>query len=326
MAGEGTTRRILLTRLGLLGALGGAAFLLRDRVPWPPLRPRFANGRSTPWLPLPSRAGLVEIDVAVNGAPLRAVVDTGAQFSAIDRATAARLGLPRVLVAPMLAYGVTGGPTLTHSVRLDLAMPGLRVDGVHAAALGLAAIAQVTARDFQLLIGRDVLNEAVFELDFVRSRVRFGAPGELFRPGAGRTIPIVRRHGAPMVDVRLDGHPLRLLLDTGASGSVALTEDAARAAGLLAPGRQVREARSVGLGGLSLDRVVRARSLRVGAIDARAADVQIYAPGAHAPTPTGLLGAGFLRQFHTVVDLPGDRVQVRAADLLLVPHPSEQSR
>ncbi|MCW5760419.1 MAG: aspartyl protease family protein, partial [Phenylobacterium sp.] len=271
-----TTRRALLTRLGLLAAAGGAVFLLRDRIPWPPLTPRFADGKPTPWLPLPPR-GLAEIDVTVNGTPLRAVVDTGAQFSAIDRATAQRLNLPRTLAAPILAYGVTGRPTLTHTVGLDLALPGLRVDGIHAAALDLAAIARVTARDFQLLIGRDVLNEVVFELDFVRSRARFGAPGQLIRPGAASTIPIVRRHGAPLVEVKLDGHPLQLLLDTGASGSIALTEDAARAAGLLAPGRAVREARSVGLGGLSLDRVVRARTLQIGAIDARAADIQIYA-------------------------------------------------
>jgi predicted aspartyl protease len=321
-----TTRRALLTRLGLLAAAGGAVFLLRDRIPWPPLRPRFAGGRPTPWLPLPPRGGLAEIDVAVNGTPLRAVVDTGAQFSAIDRATAERLNLPRTVAAPILAYGVTGSPTLTHTVNLDLALPGLQVDGIHAAALDLAAIAQATDRDFQLLIGRDVLDEVVFEIDFPRSRARFAPAGRLVRPGSAFVIPIVRRGGAPMVEVKLDGHPLHLLLDTGASGSIALTEDAAREAGLLAPGRPVREARSVGLGGLSLDRVVRSRTLSVGPIDARAADIQIYAPGAHAPAPTGLLGAGFLRQFHTVVDLPADRFHIYVTDLLVVPPPSEQSR
>lgn len=322
MARAGTTRRALLTRLGLLAAAGGAVVLLRDRIPWPPLRPRFANGRPTPWLPLPPRAGLVEVDVRVNGAPLRAVVDTGAQFSAIDRETAERLGLPRTFTAPMLAYGVTGRPQLTHTVSLDLAIPGLTVSGIHAAALDLATIARATARDFRLLIGRDLLDELVFEADFPRSRARFAPAGHgIVRPGSAFVIPIARRGGAPMVPVTIDGHALHLLLDTGASGSIALTEDAAREAGLLAPGRPVREARSVGLGGLSLDRVVRSSAVSVGAIAARAADIQIYAPGAHAPAPTGLLGAGFLHSFHTVVDLPADRVYLFVGDLMVVPPP-----
>jgi hypothetical protein len=77
----------------------------------------------------------------------------------------------------------------------------------------------------------------------------------------------------------------------------------------------------VGLGGLSLDRVVRAQAVRVGAMDARASDIQIYAPGAHAPAPTGLLGAGFLRQFRAVVDLPADRLHLYAAGLMVVPPP-----
>ena len=321
-----TTRRGLLVRLGLLATAGGALFLVRDRLPWPPLEPHFANGRDTPWQPLPERGGLIEIPVTVNGTQIRAVVDSGAQFSAIDRALADRLALPRTVAAPILAYGVSGAPSLTHTVRLDLALPGLAIPGLRAAALDLAAISDATGRNFQLLIGRDVLRRLVVEADFPRGRARF-LTREAHRPARDAMIvPLRSKGGAPMVSVQIeDAAPLDVLVDTGASGVLALSAEAARNAGLLAPGREVSSAHSVSLGGLSLDRLVAARTVRVAGMTLHDADVQIYTPTANAPAPSGLLGTGLFRQFRMALDLGGDRLVLVRPGLIIVPMP-EPSR
>lgn len=326
MAGMGTSRRALLVRLGLLATTGGALFMVRDRLPWPPLRPRFADGRQTPWLPLPEHGGLIDIAATVNGAPIRAVVDSGAQFSAIDRGLAERLGLQRTVAAPILAYGVSGGPSLTHTVHLDLAVAGLSAPGLRAAALGLAAISSAAGRDFQLLIGRDVLRQVVLEADFPRARARFLAR-EAFRPSRDALhIPLRRKNGAPMVPVQIENaSPIDVLVDTGASGLLALSQEAARQTGLLAPGRRVDSAHSVSLGGLSLNRMVRARSIRVGGLTLRDAEVQVYAPAANAPAPSGLLGAGLFHRYRIALDLGGDRLFLTRSGLLVVPM-SELSR
>lgn len=321
-----TTRRGLLVRLGLLATAGGALFLVRDRLPWPPLEPRFANGRDTPWLPLPERGGLIEIAVAVNGAPTRAVVDSGAQFSAIDRTLAERLDLPRTLAAPILAYGVSGGPSLSHTVRLNLGLPGLAIPRLRAAVLDLAAISGATGRDFQLLIGRDVLRHLVVEADFPRARARF-LTREAFRPPRdAMLIPLRNKGGAPMVSVQIEAAPaLDVLVDTGASGVLALSAGAATRAGLLAPGRPVSSAHSVSLGGLSLDRLVTASTVRVAGMTLHQADVQIYTPAANAPAPSGLLGTGLFRKFRMSLDLGGDRLVLVRPGLIVVPMP-EPSR
>lgn len=321
-----TTRRGLLMRLGLLATAGGALFMVRDRLPWPPLEPHFPNGRDTPWLPLPERGGLIEIAVAVNGAPVRAVVDSGAQFSAIDRTLAETLALPRTLAAPILAYGVSGGPSLSHTVRLDLSLPGLSIPSLRAAALDLAAVSGATGRDFQLLIGRDVLRHLVVEADFPRARARF-LTREAFRPARDATlIPLRTKSGAPVVSVQVESaRPLDVLVDTGASGVLALSAGAATEAGLLAPGRPVSSAHSVSLGGLSLDRLVTASTVRVGGMTLHQADVQIYTPAANAPAPSGLLGTGLFRQFRMSLDLGGHRLLLVRPGLIVVPMP-EPSR
>ncbi len=316
------SRRALVSRLGLLAAGGAALYMIRDRIPWPPPRIAFAKGEASPWMPLPRNARLIEIDGEAAGHPIRIVVDSGAQFSAIDRALAERLGLPQAMTLPMLAYGVSGEPSLTHTVRFDLALPGLSVQGMRAAVLDIAALSSATGRAFQMLLGRDVLRELVLDADYPRDRVRFHRPAAFRPPPDAREVPLKLVRGAPMVEVQVEqAAPIEVLVDTGATGLLALSANAAREAGLLAPGREVREAHSVSLGGVSIDQMVRAAAIQVAGVTLRGVDVQIYSPSARGPIPQGLLGSGLFRRYRLALDLQGGRLFLIPAAALLVREP-----
>jgi predicted aspartyl protease len=113
--------------------------------------------------------------------------------------------------------------------------------------------------------------------------------------------------GGLMVPVRIEGGaPVEVLLDTGATGGLALSQATARAAGLL-DGRPLRTGQSVTLGGVSQDGMVRARQVDFAGHLIRDLEVQIYQPPANAPVPNGLLGLGVLERFHLALDLPGAR-------------------
>ena len=317
-----TTRRALLTRAALLASGAAGVWLVRDRLPWPPPDMRLTNGRDTPWMAMSPGGGLIDLAVAVNGVPIRAIVDSGAQMTAVDGGLAHRLGLRRPLTAPMLAFGVSGKPDLTHSVTLDLAMPGLSVRGLHAAALDLAGVSALSGRDFQMLIGRDLLRHLVVEADFPGARVRFLSTGAYQPSRNGIDLPLRRRGGAPVVAVKIeDADPVDVLVDTGSSRLLALSEAAARKAGLLSPGRTQGAAHSVNLGGFSLNRIVTARSVRIGILDLPAVDIQIYRPAFGAGGPEGLLGAGLFRQFRMGLDLGGKRLVLLRPPLRVVPTP-----
>lgn len=310
-----TTRR---TFLSLTAAGAAGLWLARDRLPWTGPAVRLAAG-GTPWLPIPNRDGLIEIDVQVGGAPLRALVDSGAQMSAIDRVAAERLGLPPRIAAPVMAYGVTGAPTLAHTVTLDLTLPGLAVPSLPAAALALDAIVQAADRDFQLILGRDVLRSVVLEADFLRDRMRFLPLDQRRRPRDALLIPLASIGGAPTVAVQVEAAaPVQVLVDTGSSGVLALSERAARQVGLLRPGRRIETAPSLGLGGLSLDRRVMADSLRLGGVTLRDVPVHIYPDRRGRGALEGLLGAGLLRRFHVTLDLARDRLLLTRPGLAIV--------
>lgn len=125
-----------------------------------------------------------------------------------------------------------------------------------------------------------------------------------------------------MTPVQVEGSAaIDVLVDTGATGTLALSTEAARNAGLLAPGRTVSRARSVSLGGVSLDRMVRARTVEAAGLTLRSVDVQVYAPSARGPIPQGLLGTGLLRRHRVALDLDGGRLLLIPAGPTLVREP-----
>ena len=298
----GYTRRTLLRQLALLGAGLGAAWWVREHYLVPRPEVVFPGAPATGWVALPDPSGLIEMTAIVAGIPLRVVVDSGAQFSVIDRALAARLGLKETPL-PMLAFGVSGRPSVTHTVALDLSLAGLAIRGLRAATLELLSLSGAIRRPFAMLIGRDVLQAVTADIDWPNGRVRFVAPGA-YRPQSGAQVaPTHSRSGALMTPVAIEGRaPVDVMVDTGATSEIALSEETARSLGLLA-GRPVTTGASVSLGGFSRDRVVHAHAVEFAGRRLDDVEVQVFTPSVHGPMPAGLLGVGILKHFRVGLDL-----------------------
>lgn len=308
MSRSGPNRRSLLAQLIALG-VGAAGFLVvRNHVAWPTPLVTFAQGRWSGWLPLPLRGGLIELSARVRNAPLRAVVDSGAQYSAIDATLAERLALPAATPIPIVAFGVSGAPSLTGAVKLDAELGAFRLSGLRAATLNLQPLSALTRQPFSMLLGRDFLRAVTLEADFPRGRAAFYDPAAWTPPAEAAPVAARSQAGALMVMVAVeDASPVEVMLDTGATGALALSEDTARAAGLL-DGRPIRHGRSITLGGVGEDGMVTADRIVFAGRALEDVEVQVYRPAANAPIPAGLLGLGVLRRFHLALDLAGGRL------------------
>jgi len=300
---HGYTRRVFARQLAVLAAGLGAAWWVRERYLYPkPVVEFLGGGRQTPWIPLPDPAGLVELTAHLAGIPIPVVVDSGAQFSAIDRNFAARLGLKETPL-PLLAFGVSGEPSLTHTVALDLAIGDMQVRGMRAATLELLSLSGAVHRPFAMLIGRDVLRAITLDIDWPAGRVRLVAPEAFSPPPGARVASAHSRGGALMTPISLEGSaPVEVMVDTGATSEIALSAKTAEALGLLA-GRPVRAGRSVSLGGLGEDRIVAASRVEFAGRTLSDVEVQVFTPSVQGPLPAGLLGVGILRHYRVGLDL-----------------------
>src|SRR5205814_1585973 len=155
--------------------------------------------------------------------------------------------------------------------------------GLRAAALNLQPLSRLTRQPFSLLLGRDFLHAVIAEADFPAGRAAFHAPSAWRPPLEARAVTVTSDAGALMVGVSVEtAPPVQVMLDTGATGALALSEASARSVGLL-DGRPLRSGASVTLGGVSEDGVALARRIAFAGRELADVEVQIYRPTAHGP-------------------------------------------
>ncbi|OGN50536.1 MAG: peptidase aspartic [Caulobacterales bacterium RIFOXYB1_FULL_67_16] len=301
-------RRDLLIRLGLVAGAVGGAWWLRDHVLWKGPGVGFGAEGSSGWLDYAERrAATPTVEATVNGVGVRALVDSGAQYSVIDRSLVQTLGLSDVFSIPMVAYGVGGEPQMGRGAALDVTVGALELQGLRAAILDLGPLAGERGLGAPLILGQDVLQELVLELDTGRRRMRFVAR-EAWAPTPDMAPVAVSRAGkALQAGITVEGATVEAVIDTGASAVLAVTRETAQAAGLM-DGRERRSGRSIVLGGTVRAEAVTVRTLTFGDELYRNAEVAIYEDVPVPGFPKALVGMGAFEDRRLALDLGGERL------------------
>jgi len=301
-------RRDLLIRLGLLGAGLGGAWWFRDYVLWREPEIALPAAGATDWLPYAEpRVVTPTVAAVVEGRPVRALIDSGAQYSVIDRALFQTLGRRDVFTLPMVAYGVGGDAQVGRGTTVDVQVGVLALNGLRAAILGLGPLAGPQGLAAPLILGQDVLRHLVLELDTGERRLRLSGrdgwtPAPVLRP-----IAVTRAGSALRTSVTVEGAEIDAVVDTGASAVLALTRDSARAAGLF-DGRERRPGQSIVLGGVVRAETAVARTVTVGDDLHRRVPVAIYDDVAVPGFPRALVGMEAFEGRHVALDLGGPRL------------------
>ena len=255
-------RRNLLIRAAGLAAVVGGAWWARETVFWPAPDLRFGAGGATPWLPYARRANVPTVRVGIAGRDVIALIDTGAQYSVIDRRLVEALP-PRdrsLFDMPLVAYGVGGGTQMGRGTTLDAVLPGLTIAKLRAAILDLGPLASGDGLNTPLILGRDVLEHLVLALDPARRHVRLITREAFVRPPDLVSTAVRRSGGGLIAEVTVEGVAVNAVVDTGASSLLALDKATAEAAGLL-NGRPQQTGTSLVLGGAVQAAVLEARTV-----------------------------------------------------------------
>lgn len=255
-------RRNLLIRAAGLLAVGGAAWWARETLLWPEPKLAFGAGAATPWLPYARRVSTPTVRAAVAGRPVLALIDTGAQYSVIDRSLFASLPPTgrSMFDMPLVAYGVGGGAQMGRGATVQVELPGLSIAGLRAAILNLGPLASEDGLNTPLILGQDVLEHVVLALDPARRHVRLVSREAFVRPADLVPSPVRRMGSALVAELTVEGAAVEAVVDTGASSVLGLDREAATRVGLL-DGRPARSGSSLVLGGSLRSTVVEARTV-----------------------------------------------------------------
>jgi len=309
-------RRGFLVRAGLLAGGLGAAWWVRDNVLWAAPDVDFGASSDSGWVPYAEpRASVPTVDVRIGGRTVRALIDSGAQYSVIDRGLYDSLGRPATFDLPLVAYGVSGQPQLGKGTTLAVGFGQMELTGLRAAILALGPLAAEQGLGTPLILGRDVLSGVVLDVDTQGRRVRMVAPDAFVRPAGMVEMP-VRRAGSDSLssEVTVEGSTIQAVVDTGASALLALSEEAATSAGLL-DGRPQRRGSSIVLGGAMASTLVQARTVTIGDVLYRDVQLPIYGDVVLPGFPAALLGMEAFEGRRVVMDLGRATVHLSGLDV-----------
>jgi hypothetical protein len=283
------------TTLGVIAAL--AAWMLASS----------ALARPTIWIQFEPHLGdQVYLPVRLDGHRAMALLDSGASKSVIDSAYAASIGLKSH--GAFANNGANGPETSGHIDGTKIEVGDLTLRRLTLATLDLGA---TLGPSRPLILGEEVFNRAVVDIDFANHRVAFRDPVHFAVPRGAVEVPLIRDGDLRLVPVSIEGGPPALFeFDLGAAGTVVLSPAYAREAHLL-DGRPTSQGAIFGVGGDAIETRAVLRKLTFAGIGFGGIDAhfpQTWPSGTFSERVKGVLGAMILSRFHLIVDYPHDRL------------------
>jgi hypothetical protein len=194
-----------------------------NRPPDPKPLWRFSGGgKSTRWLSIDFfNQERIFIPAVVNGRNTEVLLDSGADASAIDRGFAASAGV--TVKGTHVAVGSGGTEQSGFVGNLFIALGDLTVGPLTGANLDLASMGRRWGHAFQAILGREVFNDLIVDIDFPNSKIAFRdrqgfrAPAEAQRVVLGQYLAIFT------IPVSIDGEPaVPAMFDLGNGGPLAI--------------------------------------------------------------------------------------------------------
>lgn len=241
--------------------------------------------------------------IVINGRPAEAWLDSGASATVLDAAFAQSLGL--ALHGEMRANGVAGRVAGVRLAKVDMQVGHLLFPQRPVAVMDLQAVSAVVQRPVQVILGRDIFDHAIVDIDF-RSRSLELLPAETFQPPAGSApLPLAPSGGLRTLPIRLGGVETQAVLDLGNAGALLLDRGFADAHRLLA-GRRLSTQLAVGADGPRESTVASLDQVEVGGVVFDHVPVTAAA-GLSSEAPANV-GLALLSRFHLTIDFAGARL------------------
>lgn len=264
---------------------------------------------SSGWLPFEYFGeNRIFLPAMLNGHEVNVMLDSGASSTVIDRGFAESLGLQAK--GEMTAEGAGGTSTMAVVAGTTLKIGDLEMPQQTLVALDLKPIEQRLGHPLAVILGNEIFQSSIVDIDFAGHRIAFRDPQRFTPPADARAVSAEGNHGTHTIGVQIEGTSATLEFDLGNGNPLLLYPRFWERAGFL-ENRKSSTKLSGGFGGTSVQKVVMVHSLALAGVDFRAVPTQLAgreSATSKAGELDGNLGMPVLSRFHLLVDFPHDRV------------------
>jgi len=272
----------------------------------------FADGAtSTGWITFDNfRHQRIFLPATINGTSTDAILDSGAEMTVVDLALAEEIGL--VGMGNVAANGSGGTAEVQFATGVTLQLGNMEMRDLTVAIIDLSALAPRLGRSIPVILGKELFNETIVDIDYPNGRIAFHHPDGWSYQGNGATVALPDLEGSRSVEISVEGrNPIRVGFDIGQGGALTLFEAYVDEVRLLDDGRPVSDQMSGGVGGMVLSPDTSVTSLTFGGVtfDDVPAQLAIDAEGSFDTTrEQGNLGTDLFSRFHMIVNYGADEL------------------
>jgi predicted aspartyl protease len=262
---------------------------------------------------------VVTVRIAGKG-PYQMLLDTDTDPSTIDLGTAKELGL----ALDSKSYQATGAGTDNQTVQLTrlptVELGNIIAKDLVAGAVDLKKLSAKLERPIHGVLGYSFLKDRIIQINYASSRLRFFAEspyaGIQLQPNTVNKIAMPFRfdNGVMIDSVFVNGQKLKATLDTGSSGSFALTPDAVTILGLEDQSQDGGAEKSAGYNGEFETRSGTLKSVRIGRLSIESMPASFWPAGRDKAKFQVNIGNGFFKDYLMTFDFRGKMVVFEQPD------------
>jgi hypothetical protein len=271
----------------------------------------FAGGaKSTGWIPFEFFAGnRIYIPAKVNGHETMVLLDSGAESTILDRAWARKIGVSTQ--GEVTAVGTGGTDTAGLASGVDIQIGKLTLNDLTVGAIDLTAVAKRIGHDLPVILGKEVFNELIVDIDFAHRRIAFHDPAKFTPPADAVAVPVTLVDDLRSVPVSVEGAPaVPFDFDIGNGSPLIVFQAYAKPLKLL-EGRPTSKTLAGAIGGLRQNDVFTVRSITFAGVTFHDVPATVPPPGpsgVDSDRTLGNIGLPVLSRFRLITDYAHDRL------------------
>jgi hypothetical protein len=268
----------------------------------------FAAGQtSTGWIDFELFRDKIFIPAQINGHPIKLLLDSGADITVIDSRFAKTMAIKSSGTLPVQGGG--GQATLQLASNFKIELGNLKLQRMTAGVIDLAEVATAIGKPLPLILGKEVINPLVIDIDFQRHRIAFRDPDQFSSPDGAVRVPLGRHGGKRTVAVSVESHPaVPFDFDLGAEEPLQVYSSYRDGEHLLG-GRPESLTLSGGVGGIIKVKVATLKSIAIAGIPMTAVPSEFPDAADNAMNSdqtAGNLGLPIFSRFRLITDYPHD--------------------